>query len=368
MKTNYLTAVMQNEIGAMADELEPVLRPLAGTTLLVTGGSGFLCSYFLDVVARLNDTAFDRPCRMICLDNSISALPQRIAHLAGRADFELLAHNVALPLEESFHSDWIIHGASIASPPLYRKYPLETIDANFGGTRNMLELARRADSRSIVVISTSEIYGDPDSKFIPTREDYRGNVSCTGPRACYDESKRIAETLCWIYHQHFSAPVKVVRPFNFYGPGQRLDDGRIVPDLISAALQGGPIVLYSDGRATRALCYIADAIRAMFHILVSTANGEAFNVGNDSEEVSVTELAERMREVAGPPRIEIQHIASADPHYLTHNPQRRCPDTSKLRRTVDWQPRVNLTEGLRRTLESCREVAMRESETQLAAV
>ncbi|MGH9652438.1 MAG: NAD-dependent epimerase/dehydratase family protein, partial [Bryobacteraceae bacterium] len=208
--------------------------------------------------------------------------------------------------------------------------------------------------RSLLYISTSEIYGDPDAAHIPTREDYRGNVSCTGPRACYDESKRMAETLCWVYHELYKVPVKAIRPFNVYGPGQRLDDKRIIPDLVSAALERRAIELFSDGRATRSFCYVSDAIRALWLILLSDANGEAFNVGNDEREIAIGELAELISQVAGPPRLEIRHRASEDKHYLTDNPQRRCPDLGKLRGRLGWSPKVPLAEGLERTLHSYR--------------
>ena len=170
-----------------------MLQPLAGTTLLVTGGSGFVCSYLLDTVAHLNDDVFTEPCHVISVDNLRTGLPERVQHLAGRQDFRFINHHVSEPL---------------------------TLDEQV---------------RSMLYLSTSEIYGDPDAAHVPTREDYRRSVSCTGPRACYDESKRLAETLCATYHPSYHLPVRVVRPFNVYGPGQRLDDRRIVPDLISAA-------------------------------------------------------------------------------------------------------------------------------------
>src|SRR5262249_49386797 len=159
--------------------------------------------------------------------------------------------------------------------------------------------------------------GDPDPSNIPTPEDYRGNVSCTGPRACYDESKRLAETLCMTYHQLFRVPVKVVRPFNVYGPGQRLDDGRIIPDLMRAVLEQQPVVLYSDGQARRAFCYVTDAIRALWHVLLSDVCGAAFNVGNDEREISIASLARLVRRVAGCPALPIEQRISGDAHYLT---------------------------------------------------
>ncbi len=348
--------VIEADVRAIAEEHSEVLAPLAGTTLLVTGGSGFLCSYVLDTIAWLNDNAWDHPCRLISVDNLRSGVARRVEHLAGRRDFRFLNHDVSEPLrlEEPVH--WILHGAGIASPTFYRKYPLETVDVNVSGTRQMLELARHRDVRSLLYISTSEIYGDPDPRFIPTSEDYRGFVSCTGPRACYDESKRLAEALCGIYRNLYESPVKVIRPFNVYGPGQRLDDRRIVPDLVSAALDRRPLVLYSDGRATRSFCYVSDAIRAMFLILLSGRDGEAFNVGNDEREISMVDFARELARIAGPPELEVVYKTSSDPQYLTDNPQRRCPDLSKLRTRFQWQPKVSLTEGLGRTLLSYRGV------------
>jgi UDP-glucuronate decarboxylase len=326
-------------------------RKLSGTTLLVTGANGFLCSYFVDTVAALNETVLNPRCRIIALDNFKVGLPERLAHLGGRDDISFVRHDISQPpgLDQV---DWIIHGASIASPVFYRQYPLETISANVNGTWQLLELSRRTPVRSMLYLSTSEIYGDPDPAFIPTPEEYRGQVSCTGPRACYDESKRLAETLCMTYFRQHGTPVKIMRPFNVYGPGQRLDDGRIIPDLIGAAVRREPIVIYSDGRATRAFCYVSDAVSAMWHVLLSDADGEIFNVGNDQEEIEIRAVAERLRQVAGPPLLEIEYRKSADAHFVTDNPQRRCPDLSRLRRQFSWAPEVDLARGLERTLSA----------------
>ena len=344
--------IMQEDVRAIAEELAPKLAPLAGSTILIAGGSGFLCSYFLETMAYLNDHVLRSRCRVISADNLRSGVAERVAHLAGRPEFRFFTHDISQPFDIDEPVHWIIHGAGIASPTFYRKYPLETVDVNVTGTRHILELAMRHRVQSVLYLSSSEIYGDPDPQFIPTPEDYRGNVSCTGPRACYDESKRMAETLCGIYRALRKLPVKIARPFNVYGPGQRLDDRRVVPDLISAAVRRQPLILYSDGRATRSFCYIRDAIRAMWLILMSDADGEAFNVGNDEREISVAELARELSRVAGPPTLEVIHRASDDPQYLTDNPQRRCPDLRKLRNRLLWAPTVSLTEGLRRTLHS----------------
>lgn len=352
-RSNPATDIVASDVQAILDDLGPALDALRGTTLLVTGGSGFLCGYFVETIAALNDRG-GPPCRLIVVDNLRTGTVSRLAHLAGRADIRFVQHDVSAPLDLGEPVDWIIHGASIASPTFYRRFPLETIDANVTGTRRLLDLARPG-ARSLLYLSTSEVYGDPDPAFVPTPEEYRGNVSCTGPRACYDESKRLAETLCVTYHQLYGTPVKIARPFNVYGPRQRLDDRRIIPDLMRGALRREPLVLYSDGRATRAFCYISDAVRAFWRLLLSDANGEAFNVGND-EETSIRDLAETMAslaaEVLGSARPPVELRVSEDAHYLTDNPQRRCPDLHKLRGRFPWQPRVSLREGLERTLRS----------------
>ena len=347
--------IIQEDVRIIVEGLADDLAQLSGSTVLITGGSGFLCSYLLDTLAYANDSVLGRPCRVISVDNLRSGVAERVAHLAGRADFRFLNHDISQSLELEGPVQWMIHGAGIASPTFYRKYPLETVDVNVGGTRQILNMARRHQAQSVLYMSTSEIYGDPDAAHIPTAEDYRGNVSCTGPRACYDESKRMAETLCTIYHNLYDVPVKVMRPFNVYGPGQRLDDRRIIPDLMSAALQRRPLVLFSDGRATRSFCYIRDAIRAMLLVLLSDANGEAFNVGNDEREIRIGDVAHELAEIAGPPPLEIIHRTSTDPQYLTDNPQRRCPDVAKLRSRFGWNPEVGIREGLYRTLQSYRE-------------
>jgi UDP-glucuronate decarboxylase len=346
-----LTPIIQEDVQHICQDLSAQFQLLSGTTLLVTGGSGFLCSYCVETVAALNRSTLRSPCRVIVVDNLRTGVPERIRHLVDQSEVRVMHHDVSQPLDLGENVDWIIHGASIASPTFYRRYPLETIDVNVTGTRHMLDLARRTGARGLLYLSTSEVYGDPDPASVPTPEDYRGNVSCTGPRACYDESKRLAETLCVTYYRLFGLPVNIVRPFNVYGPGQRLDDRRIIPDLIGAVLRREPIVLYSDGRASRAFCYISDAVCAMWHVLLTGEGGEIFNVGNDEEEISIQALADRASRLVEP-GVRVDFRVSDDVHYVTDNPQRRCPDLRKLRSRFPWRPRVSLAEGLARTLRS----------------
>ncbi len=349
-----LTTVAREDAEQICADLKGPMQALNGTTLLITGAGGFLGAALLETLAVFNETA--RPgCRVLALDNFRVGLPERLAWLEGRSDMQFRQCDVSQPYDPGEPVQWIIHAASIASPPFYRQFPLETIDVNVNGTRHMLDLLRRGGS-GMLLLSTSEIYGDPDAAHIPTREDYRGFVSCTGPRACYDESKRLAETLATTYFRRFGSPIKTIRPFNVYGPGQRLDDGRIIPSLISAAYYRRPIVLYSDGTATRSFCYVRDAIAAMLLILVSPAAGEAFNVGND-EEISIADAAAIAAGLNGPPALPIHFEVSEDRDYLSDNPRRRCPDLTKLKNLGPWEPRVKVREGLARTLQSYRDIA-----------
>jgi dTDP-glucose 4,6-dehydratase/UDP-glucuronate decarboxylase len=344
------TSIIREDAEQIVDDLSGPMTALKGTTMLVTGASGFLCSHFLETIAAFNESA--RPgCRVLAVDNFRTGLPERLSWIQGRRDMELRQCDASQPFDPGEPVDWIIHGASIASPPVYRQFPLETIDVNVNGTRHMLDLLRNGGGSGMLLLSSSEIYGDPDPANIPTAEDYRGLVSCTGPRACYDESKRLAETLAMTYHRLYGTPVKIIRPFNVYGPGQRLDDGRIIPTLISAAFHRRPIVLYSDGRATRSFCYVRDAIQGMLLVLLSSAAGEAFNVGND-EEVSIGEVARIAAGLNGPPELPIHFEVSEERDYLCDNPQRRCPNLAKLKKLGRWEPRVEVREGLARTLRS----------------
>lgn len=355
-----LPDIVHSDLERICDEARTALLDLGGATILVAGGEGFLPSYVVDALLHANDVGIGSMRRVISVDNRSTADPTRLTHRAGRDDFELIVHDATTPLELTERVDVVIHGASIASPSWYRERPLETIDVNVGGTRNLLELVRAHESRRFLYLSSSEIYGDPPRERVPTAEDYWGNVSCTGPRACYDESKRLAETLCMTYFRLFATPVTIVRPFNVYGPRLRLDDGRVVPDFLRDALAGKPVEILSDGSVTRSFCYVSDAAAAMLLLLAADSDraaGEAFNVGND-EEVTIAELAAVVDAAAGGAS-GTRYGASDDPAYLVDNPSRRAPDLTKLRRTIEWKPSVDLREGIGRTLAYYRSLERR---------
>lgn len=331
------------------------IKVLEGKTIMIAGAAGFLPSYLVHTLAYANTNFFKKKCKVICLDNLSSGISQRLKSWEGRDDIKFLKGDVSKKVKMDGHIDYIVHGASIASPTWYRKFPLETIDANVLGTRKLLDLAKKNKVDGFLYFSSSEIYGDPLEQFIPTSEDYFGNVSSLGPRACYDESKRLAETICMIYYRKFKVPIKIVRPFNFYGPGLRLDDGRVVPDFINDALKGKAITLLSDGKATRSFCYIADAIVAIYMLLVNKVAGEAFNIGN-AEEVTMLKLAQTVDKIAG--GMGVKFAKSQDKAYLTDNPHRRVPNISKIQNTINWVPQVSLTEGLKRTIKFYKEGGM----------
>lgn len=343
-----MTDVVKEDLEQILARLDGRTDQLAGSTVLIAGGGGFLPSYIVDVLLYANRVALSKPCKVICVDNFVTGVPERLAHLGSRDDFQLIVQDIVQPLPPLEHVDYIVHGASIASPITYRRYPLETVKVNVWGTENLLELSRQQKIKSFLYLSSSETYGDPDPARVPTPEDYWGNVSCTGPRACYDESKRLAESLCSIYQREFGVPVKIIRPFNVYGPRLNLNDGRIIPDLLKNALSGEHLTLYSDGRATRSFCYISDAVTAMLLLMLTDRNGEAFNVGND-EEVSIEHVARQVDKLFQE-KLGVRFAKSDDPNYLTDNPNRRCPDLRKTKSTISWQPVVSLEDGIARTV------------------
>lgn len=343
---------IEEDAEVMRATMPAVFDRLSGSNILVTGACGFLGGFIVDILCALNRASPGLNAHILACDNFIATNANRLAHLKGDPFLEFQTANVVDNVQWDRKFDWIIHCASIASPVHYRPRPLETIDANVNGTWRMLELAEAHGAKGVLFFSSSEIYGDPDPSFIPTPEHYRGYVSCTGPRACYDEAKRLGETICVSFWRQRKVPAKIVRPFNVYGPGQRLDDGRMVPDMMSAALKGGPITLLSDGKPTRSFCYVRDFITGSLAVLTFGKPAEPYNVGN-AEEHSMLDVASIMAELAGPPGqpLEVQFAKSDDPQYLVDNPSRRCPDLAKVRMDVGYEPSVDLRAGLARTLD-----------------
>jgi dTDP-glucose 4,6-dehydratase/UDP-glucuronate decarboxylase len=344
----------------MVTELRDHFRRLSDRSLLITGGAGFLGYYLVQAVLEWNDTLNTGRAQVMLLDNFRRGIPPWLENLRDRTDLELLTHDITEPFPEDVGPvDFVIHAAGIASPGLYRKIPIETMDANVGGLRNLLDAAvewKRAGSApsGFLFYSSSEIYGDPTPENIPTPETYRGNVSCTGPRACYDESKRYGETLAVNFARVHNLPITIVRPFNNYGPGMKINDGRVIADFARAVLDSRDIDMFSDGSPTRTFCYVADAVIGYYKSLLVGVPGESYNIGSDSPEISMRGLAEAVvaagRELFGYEG-EVRLTLNSEVDYLTDNPSRRCPDLTKARSALGYSPTITLEDGIRRTLQ-----------------
>lgn len=329
---------------------------LSGNTILFTGADGFLGYYFIKSIITWNDIYPNKKIRVFALDNFSKGVPK---WLQKRYDIKIRKIDVTkYKPSENQNFDYIIHAASPASPVFYRKYPIETINANIGGLQNILTymLKRQKTKKKVkglLFFSSSEVYGDPTEDNVPTPETYRGNVSFTGPRACYDESKRFCETLCVNYAKVYKLPIKIARPFNNFGPGLKLNDGRVIPDFANDILQNKNIQLLSQGSPTRTFCYITDAIIGYIKILIKGKNAESYNIGVEKPEISMNDLAEKMRNIASLHfgySGKVVMRKSKDKNYLTDNPNRRCPQITRARKELGFVPEISLDEGLTNTL------------------
>jgi UDP-glucuronate decarboxylase len=355
-----LQSLLGQDLDYIVSNLREELGRMAGKRLLITGGAGFLGYYLVQTVLHFNQTASERgKIRITVYDNFVRGTPAWLAALAGDPCLRLERRDMIQPLPPDLGDfEFIIHAAGIASPTYYRKYPLQTIDANINGLRNLLEYAARQGERGcpvegLLFYSSSEIYGDPAPEAIPTPETYRGNVSCTGPRACYDESKRFGETLCVTFAHQYGVRVTMARPFNNYGPGLKITDGRVLPDFARDVLEGRDIVMFSDGSPTRTFCYSADAVIGYYKVLVKGDPGEAYNIGIERPEISISQLADLVvltaRDLFGY-RGKVQRKASGEANYLVDNPNRRCPVIDKARCRLGYNPTILVEEGLRRSM------------------
>ena len=352
--------IVAEDIESICSRLDEEMRLMEGGSLLITGGGGFLGYSMVQAVIHWNRTrAASNPIQLTVCDNYIRGVPGWLENLVAEPTLRRVKHDITLPLPDNLGGfDFVVHAASIASPVYYRKYPIETMDANVQGLRLLLDRCRGWQFRGkllrgFLFFSTSEIYGDPPSECIPTPETYRGNVSCTGPRACYDESKRYGETLCVNFARQFDMPITVARPFNNYGPGLKITDRRVLPDFARDLFAGRDLTLLSDGSPTRTFCYVADAVTGYFKILTRGRAGEAYNVGNEEPEISMADLAECLVGIARNTigyEGRVVHRQSRERDYLADNPQRRCPVIAKAREELGFEPLVPLVEGLRRTL------------------
>ena len=347
--------LIQSDLEYLTRKAQDELRRLSAKRVWLTGGAGFLGYYLCKGIAFWNEKR--RPAdriKLLVMDNFRRGSPRWLEEVKSQ-EIATLRHDVTQPIPDGLPSpDYVIHAASIASPTFYRQFPLETIDANVIGLRRFLDYAAAARGLAgMLFFSTSEIYGDPTPDAIPTKETFRGFVSSTGPRACYDESKRLGETLCVVFAQTKGVPVMMARPFNNYGPGLNVNDGRVLPDFARDVLNSRDIVMHSDGAPTRTFCYVTDALVGYLKILTRGRPGEPYNIGIEKPEISMRDLAHLVarhaQELWGY-KGSVIHRASGERSYLEDNPNRRCPVIAKARQELDYAPEVDVDEGVRRAL------------------
>lgn len=307
--------------------------------ILLTGAAGFLGSH-------LTDRLITEGHQVIGMDNFITGNHKNLEHLAGNDNFSFIRHDVSNFIFVPGKIDYVLHFASPASPnpasPLgYPNLPIQTLKAGALGTHNSLGVAR-AQNAKFLLASTSEIYGDPQEH--PQKETYRGHVDPIGARSVYDEAKRFAEALTMAYHRFHHIDTRIVRIFNTYGPRMRLDDGRVVPNFIQQALRGEPLTIYGDGEQTRSFCYVDDLIEGIYRLMMSDFH-EPVNIGNPTE-TSILEFAELVNSLIGNNAGTVNKIAKR----LGNDPQRRQPDITRAKKIINWEPKINLKEGLRKTI------------------
>jgi dTDP-glucose 4,6-dehydratase len=304
---------------------------------VITGGAGFLGSHLCEAMLA-------RGWEVLCVDNLITGQETNIAHLMGRPDFRVLRHDVSRYIDVPGPVEAVLHFASPASPVDYLKFPIPTLKVGALGTHNALGLAL-AKKAKFLLASTSECYGDPEVS--PQPETYWGHVNPIGPRGVYDEAKRFAEAMTMAYHRSHGLDTRIVRIFNTYGPRMRLNDGRALPNFVYQALTGQPITVYGEGKQTRSFCYVSDLIEGICRLLES---GEHLptNIGNPHE-ITILEFAERIRTLTG---VSVPIVFNSLPQ---DDPKQRCPDISKAKRVLKWEPKIGLEEGLRLTLAHFRE-------------
>ena len=303
--------------------------------ILVTGGAGFIGSHLIDRLMMQGN-------EVLCLDNFYTGHKHNILKWLNNPYFELIRHDVTEPIR--LEADQIYHLACPASPIHYQYNPVKTIKTNVMGTLNMLGLAKRVKARFLLA-STSEVYGDPDVH--PQPEEYRGNVNCIGIRSCYDEGKRVAETLAFDYHRQNNVDIRVMRIFNTYGPRMLENDGRVVSNFIAQALKGTPLTVYGDGSQTRSFCYVSDLVEGMMRLMDGEHIGP-INIGNPGE-YTILELANTIQKMVNP---EAELVFKPLPE---DDPKQRQPDISRAKNLLGWEPKIPLQEGLELTIKDFRD-------------
>lgn len=325
---------------------------LEGCTVLVSGAAGFLPAYMVETILFLNETKFKKPALVIGIVRNFKRAEERFAFYKQRKDLQLIQANINELPEIGREIHYIIHAASQASPKYYSTDPVGTLMPNVIGTFKLLELARKNPLECFLFFSSGEVYGVVSPQHIPMKEDDYGYVDPATVRSCYGESKRMGETMCVSWYHQYGVPAKIARPFHTYGPGMDLDDGRVFADFVRDVVNGRDITMTSDGSAIRPFCYLSDAIAGFFTVMLKGKNGEAYNVGNQYEEISIMQLAQTLVDLF--PEKGLRVISRPDTEnvtYMKSNIPRNCPEISKIK-SLGWDPHITVLEGFKRTILS----------------
>jgi UDP-glucuronate decarboxylase len=324
---------------------------LEGRTILIAGASGFLPAYMVETILFLNDHRFGRRATILALVRNGERALSRFAAYSNRPDLEYIVQDVCDPLIFKMPPDIIVHAASQASPKYYGQDPIGTLRPNIWGTQNLLDAAKHYQVQDFLFFSSAEVYGDLTPMDMPVRENSYGSMDPLNVRSTYGESKRMGETLCASWHRQYGLPFRIVRPFHTYGPGMRLDDGRVFADFVSDVVHDRDIVMNSSGSAIRAFTYLADATVGFFTVLLNGEHSQAYNIGDPKGESSILGLAQLLLDLFPEKRLRIIESAATQPGYVKSTVDCLVPDIGKVA-SLGWTPRYSLRQGLQRTVLS----------------
>jgi len=343
--------IILEDLKFITDQLLP-WEKLEGKTILISGAGGFLPAYMVESLMFLNESRFKIPVKVIGIVRDLQKAWKRFSFYKNSKDLVLIEGDISEynNIGEPIH--YIIHAASQASPKYFGNDPVGTLLPNIMGTFHLLNLARKNPLEGFLFFSSGEVYGETDPAKIPMKETDYGFVDPAVVRSCYGESKRMGETMCVSWHHQYGVPAKIARPFHTYGPGMKLDDGRVFADFVSDVVNNRNIVMKSDGSAIRPFCYLADATAGFFTVLLKGNSGEAYNVGNQNAEISIRELAHIIAALFPEKELKvIPYIPGKNMNYLKSTISRNCPEISKIKK-LGWEPHYSVREGFKRTILS----------------
>ena len=346
-----MSSIIQKDIENIITGLGDHIEKFNNKKILFAGGGGFLGFYFTQFFQEIKRKK-NINTKVVFVDNFVSSSKRFLSNDKSSDSFEFINKDICSKniLNLNYKFDYVIHAAGIASPFYYRQKPMETLDVSITGSKNLLELSKINQSKYIF-FSSSEIYGDPMQEFVPIKESYRGNVSTTGPRSCYDEGKRVGETLCYIYKNYHNVNTNIIRPFNIYGPGMQKNDYRVMSNFANNFLNNKPLNVYGNGNQTRTFCYISDGIEGFLRVILLGKDGEQYNIGNSEPEISMIDLAKLFFDT-----FDKEHnikIVDYPSSYPEDEPNRRCPDTNKSSDHLGFNSQVSLEDGIKNYLSWC---------------